>query len=509
MTKTAKKAKPKKDYTALAAQLGAAVLLCLYPLFLADRYYKMTYAKMVFFCVCSFALICVLGMVMLSTENKLRNKLTLKAPHELSLLTFAGLGVIGCVFSGDPAAAFTGAEGRHMGLLTVIAMALAYLTLSEFFVFTDWVVYAFAGASVCVNGIAVIQLAGGNPFGLYTDAVDSTVYNFVSTIGNINVFSSFLCLVIPFFLYLSLQTSDRVKKCVYSVTLLFAFLGSFAAKSDGIYLGLAGVLLVMTWTVRKSRTAQTSLFHAAVLFFTADLITALIAEFILHSAVPLTFLSRLLVNYKVCVPLLLLSVGLYLISRYAKIPEKAAQIFFTVIFALGIAAAAGAFCLLIYFSVLNKNTELGSFAKYFRFNDDWGTHRGYIWRTVSETFGAMPFFNKLFGCGEDRLLGTITNLLGEERSFYQENGGISLIDNAHNEFLHVLATHGLLGLLSYLGFLFHSFRKALSSASPFKKAALFSAFGYLLQAFVNLWQPITTPLLFVFLALSVSAETED
>ena len=84
---------------------------------------------------------------------------------------------------------------------------------------------------------------------------------------------------------------------------------------------------------------------------------------------------------------------------------------------------------------------------YLLFNDEWGTHRGYVWRIAVEDYKRFPLIQKLFGYGPDTF-GFVTrmNNYPEMVERYQE-----LFDSAHNEYLQYLVTIGPVGLLAYCG----------------------------------------------------------
>ena len=113
---------------------------------------------------------------------------------------------------------------------------------------------------------------------------------------------------------------------------------------------------------------------------------------------------------------------------------------------------------------------------------------------------------KLFGFGPDLLKKPLADAYGAEIAAYCNLS----FNNAHNEYIQYLLTHGALGLTAYLTFAVGAcaslFRRARKSAAA--ACLLAGALAYLLHAAVNVNQPITTPLLFLFLSASVSVPTE-
>ena len=100
---------------------------------------------------------------------------------------------------------------------------------------------------------------------------------------------------------------------------------------------------------------------------------------------------------------------------------------------------------IIYFTVINKDFELGFLENYLRFGDKWATERGEIWRMTMESYADLPLIRKLFGCGPDTL-----SLLLREKFEAQMSASGEFVDNAHNEFMNYLVNHGIVGLGFYL-----------------------------------------------------------
>jgi len=481
------------------AQLGAVVLLCVYPLFVKNKYFGITHAKMLFFCITAFALMVACNLVMLSTNDKLSPKLwAIKKKPEIALLCFGGFAVISCIIAKDSVAALTGEDGRNMGLITVFAEICAFLVISRYFRSSRIVWYLFAAACVLINLFSFIQLVGVDLFGFFKGLSGWTKNNFTSTLGNINVFSSFICLALPFFIYMSAKAEKTADKVVYNVALFFCFIGSYSSRSDSFLLGFGAAIIILLFLLRKDFSSQKTFVHSGLLYFVAGAIISVLFRVIKIKGSEFNYLTWLIITPKVIAGGLSFFAVLYVVLMLFPKLEKATGIVFTVLAFGGIAAFMLQALLLIYFSFINTTADIGAFSKYFRFSDTWGSSRGLIWKTVAGIYKDYPFINKLFGCGEDCLNSVIKEVYGNTVTI--DNGRI--VDNAHNEYLHYLATHGLMGLLSYLCFIFFVFRENIKSSEPFRVAALCGAFSYLAQAFVNLCQPLTTPLIFVFLALA-------
>lgn len=133
-----------------------------------------------------------------------------------------------------------------------------------------------------------------------------------------------------------------------------------------------------------------------------------------------------------------------------------------------------------------------------RWNDDFGSGRLYIWRNVVELVPEHP----LLGGGPDTL-GLRTDAAFER---FDETLGLlihSAVDTAHNEYLNILINQGMLGLLAYLAVLVASAVRWLTRAQENVTTAVCgcAVLGYCIQAFFGISSPISTPYLWMALAL--------
>ena len=80
----------------------------------------------------------------------------------------------------------------------------------------------------------------------------------------------------------------------------------------------------------------------------------------------------------------------------------------------------------------------------------------------------------------------------------------TVYDSAHNEYLQYLVTMGAFGLITYVGLIITSIRNCVKTwkDEPVMLAVLMLIVSYITQAFVNVEQPITTPFLFLFVAIA-------
>ena len=186
----------------------------------------------------------------------------------------------------------------------------------------------------------------------------------------------------------------------------------------------------------------------------------------------------------------------------------------------------------------------------FSFEDSWGNYRGFVWRRLMEAYRDFSVPQMLFGYGNESVKAIMT-----DRYYDDMMNTVGVIyDNAHNEYLQYLITTGIFGAVSYVGLLVTTVaalvRTAVSGAamnenesasgqsagkrSKEKKtsrdsrdprtardsrtglecllgyaededsaiAVLLGITGYAVQAFVNLNQSLTTPYIFLLIAMA-------
>ncbi|WP_368280403.1 O-antigen ligase family protein [Enterocloster citroniae] len=154
-------------------------------------------------------------------------------------------------------------------------------------------------------------------------------------------------------------------------------------------------------------------------------------------------------------------------------------------------------------NVRGNADKYGSLSGYLLFNDDWGTHRGYIWRIGMESYQRFPLSHKIFGYGPDTF-GIITkyNYYEDMVSRYGEK-----FESVHNEYLQYLITIGIAGLISYIGLLSASIWKMLQGAKkePAVIAIVSALICYGAQAFVNISVPMVAPVMLTLMMIGLSA----
>ena len=493
---------PKAKRTGSAAlfpSYGLLLFLFVYPFFLHNKYFKMTLGKTVFFCCATvvFAAGCLIAASVTHKGEELR--LLRKSRTELYLGLFLFTAVVSCAASQYPAEAFTGSCGRYMGLLTLLAIGCAFVFISRFGQLTKPVATIFGASAAVMSVISLLQFRGYDPFGLYTGTAASVRVDFMSLVGNKDVYYSYLALTVPFAMYLSHEVTETGEKIFWHAVEFFGFAGVFACNSEGAYLAIAPAFIVLFFVKCKEKAGLLTFLRTVAMFVAAALLVALIKPDLSQFGIKESLIMQLFLKPVICATALPVIALLYL--AVWKLPVgagfcKALRIIAACLLVAGAAGLVGAF---VYFTFFNKTADIGGFSEFLRFDACyWGNKRGYVWSRLLRLFREFPIYRKLIGSGPE----TVEMLMqGAFKDEMMKMTGMNF-DNAHNEFLQYLVTLGILGLLTYLLLVFSAIRSGFRQGDRFRKAAALCCVCYLVQSTVNISQAITTPLFFVFLALT-------
>ena len=480
-----------------------------FPLFLTNQYAHARTDKFWLYTVLTLVLIISVGVcavINLNEARRLNNEYHLIKPltvTDIMMLCFWGFAVISTFCSEYMSSALTGFSARDNGLLLLTLYMLMYFALTRHYQFKGYVVAVYLIISSVVALLTVLNFFYIDPLGMLSGYDKATIDDFGSTIGNKNIIAAFMCMSLPAAIMSFIVTKDKVMRIVSGVSIAFAYMGLICADSTSDILGLIVILPVTAiFSARGFDYLRRFMLAMAILFASGKLLQ-LFSAAVGDNNKGFEFMQKFLVYSPVMyVPMIVFGI-LYAVmyfvakNREPRYPAKTVQTVFGVLFALGITAAIGLF---IYFSFVDKKTDLGEFEKLLRFSDKWGTHRGFMWRVSLEEYGKFGFFGKLFGSGPD----TAYYVLMPHFEELLKRFGDKSTDCAHNELLNYLITQGALGLIAYLGFMGSVIVRGIKAAksNPFALAFVGAVICYLAQSVVNLYNPIVTPLLFIFASLA-------
>lgn len=386
--------------------------------------------------------------------------------------------------------------GRYDGLLTLLLCAGIFLGVRGNAEAGERYIYALSISAALCSAVAAGQLFGVDFLRLfpggYTYYDSGTLYTgqFLGTIGNTNLLSGFLCIVLPSECVLFVCGGGK-KSAVLAVS---AVLCLFVLTASGVAAGAVALCAAAVIALPLVIRTKERLCRALILL--AALAPGLYCGLSVQGGYAVNR-SELVFDWTKWLPLLSLTpaaLGLRFFLVRKNAPGWGEKTFLRVslIFELICVIIA---LLALYFIPWQSGTiyEL-SRVLHGEIDDSFGSQRIQIWREVLRIVPERLFF----GGGPDTLVLRLE--LGFSR--YVEETGQTLsvyVDNAHNEYLGHLVNLGLAGLLSYLACMVTAVLRFLRKrpAKPEYLALFCGLVCYWVQSFFGLGLCIVTPIMWL------------
>lgn len=476
-----------------------------------DKYY-------IFLIFTGLALIAEFLLILTYTEKNKKQKTVESKNDPLNDISFTDWAVIAflvsCIISTLLSSHFDasvwGTSGRNNGLLLMIFYVGAYFLITRFFRYKEYVLICLAAASGIVYLLSILNSFYIDPLGMYNKFTDQeTIDTFTSTIGNKNLLSSYICVTLPVFITMSVHTKKLVNRIVYLAASAIGFMSLMTADSDSGILGFGAFLVIyFIYYSRKIARLKKYFLSLAIMLVSAKVLR-LFSYLMDDKSKGFDQFQEIFVFSNIGYILIAITIAITILLYFIdyKKPDiiltKAVPITLAILLAVAVIAIIG---IVVYFSYFDTTTNLGSLERTLRFNDKWGTHRGYMWIRSLWIFGDASFFDKLFGTGPDTFYFAFSPYFSGLIKY-----GDSSTNAAHNEYLNYLITIGIAGLASYLAVIGGAVTRAVKTACKNPVAIVFASavICYSVQAVVNISQPITTPLFIIFIALCEAVGRAD
>lgn len=508
------------------AYIFTAIMIGIFPLFFHDNYFDIMRSKVRFFQIVAagFVLIAILLTVAKIVELSVKEKkLCVPKPSApIHVLIFAGvflLAVVVSTFMSDYGQeAFWGESGRRTSAVFWLLAILAFLMVGRYLKVGMGLVWIFLISNTLVFLLAILNYWGLDPLGMHEGLNEGQIATFISTIGNVNMNVSYDCLIYPIGLALFYQSRERLSRILYGIFVVIGCWGLFSTTSEGWILGVAGAFAMLLWFGMSSFENLKYYCQTAVLF----LVSLLAMQYLSNLAVHLGATSQMLVKSQaqeasvtlmhpavLWALLIVFAAGMIwtmMVTRKdgeelraeaaGTVLKRARKFLFILLFA---AVAVG----IVLVIVVTSNPEIAEGKPMLQkliISDSFGSGRGMIWSKTTGAWAQLPFPEKVFGYGPNCYRYMIEDTWGQEiRNFF---GGAVLVDS-HNEFLYILSTLGIVGVIGYFGLMVSYLARCFRTAkeNPLLLLGAAAILASLLQGLVNSPQIFSTPLLFVLLGI--------
>lgn len=502
----------------LVSKIYISIILGVFPLIYHDYYFDIMVFKYQFYYITTLIYISIIlfnnvFFMIMDKETKLDfkkwyNKISMP---ELSIFFFMLISIISTLQSDFVYESFWGNEGRYTGCFTLILYCFSILLIIKYFKLKRWLLDLFliTGVIVCCFGIThyfKLDILG------FKANIAPTQYNmFVSTIGNVNTYTSYVALIMAVSTLMYLTEKVCWKICFYYFCMVCSFFSIIMGLSDNSYLSIIALFGFLPLYAFKSKSGFRRYLFIVTTFLGIAIsivhINKTIPEKVLEMQGIIQHLPINIMKY-FFVFMLCFTLFLYLekylwkdrVEYVARLWRSIWLVILLIIFGM------------LLFSLYDVNVALNSkrygvLSQYLLFNDNWGTHRGFNWRIGMENYLNFPLTHKVFGYGPDTY-GILTHINNykEMTETYNE-----LYDSAHNEYLQYFITMGPLSLISYMIFLGSSILGMVkkSEENRYVIPIIFAVLCYSIQAAVNISVPIVSPIMFVLLASGIAAYRND
>lgn len=512
---------PKLTFTINHAIVSVYVLLMfmLFPFFLTNYYGNARRDKFWFFVI--LTAVVAIAVIIISIANYV----TRNSPHnktrfiyydpfkihaiDIAMLAFLGITAMSTIFAvmngGDFTVYLIGSNGRNMGLLTIFMLTVSYFIVSRLFYCKKYIFLFIMIGMAIMSFLAIVNYYYIDPLGLFEPYADnqSVINDFTSTIGNKNYLSAMICIALPYSVGMVLATKDKLTLICSYISVGLQFIALIVATSDGGFLGCFLAFAVMLIIVSKNLEKLSKLFACFAIMIISSKLLWLFDILMDGNNKGYTSFSEIFIYENFLFILIPVFVGAAIV--FAKLKDENGKIakcaFVTSIVIISLVVVI-AVALFIYFSVISPETEVNEFTSFFRFNEDWGTHRGFFWINAFEAFKDFDIREVLFGTGPDSFKEAFSEFNYELRIKYGE----SYTTAAHSVYINYLITIGVLGVIAYIVFIAFAIKDTVkfASSNPIALVCVGAVIAYAAQDIVNIANPVNTPWFILMIALAQS-----
>lgn len=486
------------------------VMIGVLPLYMKDGLVMIGDAKFEMFFNNSvlFLAISVLGgiLLMLTKEEK-KSRFISWSKLDCAMILYGGATLLSFAMSSYKNIALWGDPDWHMGCITQLLLVWGYFFVSRFCSGEKFLWQIGSVAAVVVFLIGVINRMGYDPLRVFVNINywDWNRLNLLSTIGNINWYCGYVCVAIPLLLY-CYWSAEGIGRLLGGIGSTIGLLTLFTQGSQSGYLGLFGCMAVLFWVSLRDRKWMISFLRVAGLI---PIVVLFIRIVIMPWKLWLPnddMIQVILWDGWICMAFLLIGILLLLTWRERKGCEdvlssgKMQRIILLVVCILLVVGIV----VFVLCQCSEKIWQMLGGSAILRVDADWGTGRGALWRAAVQCFVEGDWKQKLFGAGPDcyaQVAYSMTNLAQEMVVTGQWQD--TVFANAHNEWLNMLVTEGILGATAYLAIFLSAFRRFLvkSKQNTFLIAGAMTIACYMLNNTLSFQQSIATPVMFVFLGM--------
>lgn len=492
------------------------LMLTVYPFYFQNKYYNIGNAKWQFFFFLTVGAGVILsGLLIFHMIERMRPHELKKAIRNIRLsiidrfvLAYAAAVLISALFSPYKEQIIWGYDGWYMGLVSQMCFVLIYFLVSRYWRWERSTVFCCLAAAFFVFLLAVLMRFRIDPLALYKGLDEQYIINFLSTIGQVTWYSSYMVILFPLGLFAFWFYDSKYVRIFGGIFTSIGFMTMVTQNSDSAFIAFILLIFALFWISMESNRKFRRFLEIMMICFSCFKFIGICQQLFPEKAVPLDAISMFCSQSGLSWIILFVTAILYFcfhwLEKYKKIDiskRKNIRIVFLGLFLLGMLGSV----IYIYLNTTKKlPTHFQSSNHYLLFDEYWGNNRGSSWMIAVKSFRQGGFIRKIFGCGPD-------GFSSFTQSFFQEElaakwGSSAILSCAHNEWLNAVVNLGIAGAVSYMGIFIsairHFFKKA--NEHPELTAITLSIICYMGHNFFCYQQIICTPLIFILIGAGES-----
>lgn len=488
------------------------------PIIVRNGYFDILVVKYYYYCACTILmLILTAAYFIIKGKDKsnsyksvsIKHFMKKMTPIDYSVIAFILVAIISTFSSDYLYESFWGNEGRFTGLFLTTWYVASYFCVSRFWNYNKRYIDLILGAGIFVCLFGITDYFKMDIFHFKVYMLEGQRPSFTSTLGNINTYTAYVGMIVAIAVVFFIISNQIRQTIWYYLCVIISIFAIIVGVSDNAYLSLAALFVFLPLGVLKIKNGVFRYFIVLTTFFSiiqcVDWINYYFKENVLGIDSAFNIIIKFEYLHYLVFGLWSVVVAWYIINRSGILNAKDFRNIFRHIWLGSIVLLFLSILYILYdCNVLNNSERYRGLSSYLLFNDDWGSHRGYIWRNAMECFIELPLWKKIVGYGPETFGILIMNKV--VNNSYKE-----VFDSAHNEYLHILITVGIAGLVAYLSFIFSYIKRCISykNKDPYIIAVLFAVICYSTQAFVNLNLPIVTPIFWLLLGIGAAITSEE
>ena len=481
----------------MAQRSAAAFLLavlCVYPLYI-DKFSNLGVVKFTGAATLCWAFCLWLGALAAVGARPHVGRLPWRNDPALwALGAVVGTGVLSTVTSLSPVMSLWGLGGYYGGCMMVLFTAASYLAVRAFASqkLLNGLTFCVGITTALVAVLYVLNIFNIDLIGTYADTAVVERAQFFSTLGQKNFCSGFMAFALPLVFYAFLVARGVRHTMFYGIPAFFGALALAVVDADGLALGIgAAVLVLICQRIFTTRTLRRLAVVGMFFFADAGWMQYMRTHVYTQGGKPIlaSFGHYAQVGFAVCAAVWAV---LFFALHGREIPLwKAGRVLAAVVVSLGVVLVVLANFLPGFPSLGQKLDDL------LVFSDDWGTYRGTAWRISWSAWTAQPLWRKLVGVGPGMMHTAVAQWAGADitarmKTFYA----------AHNEYLELLLTGGVLSLAAWVWFVAAHLRKAAQNwLRPGVAPVTLALVSYLAHAAVSIRVSMIFPEIMLLFAL--------